>query len=158
MKEAWGRKLELGGLLYRECVRFASGKTRNLYLRWGRQTLNPTYSLHCSSFLGLPFGFLNIELVKPKKGTTMETVGIPEKGPPCFSRLRRQLLPPPQSRTFLFACQGFGTARVKEGDRGKWLGCGTSVRFRPMSPSATLPLKNKTPNVEESKQICFLVS
>ena len=29
--------------------------------------LSPTYSLHCSSFLGLPFSFLNIELVKPKK-------------------------------------------------------------------------------------------
>ena len=25
------------------------------------------YSLHCSSLLGLPFVFLNIELVKPKK-------------------------------------------------------------------------------------------
>ena len=35
----------------------------------------PTYSLHCSSFLGFPFGILNIELVKPKKGTTMETTG-----------------------------------------------------------------------------------
>ena len=34
-----------------------------------------SYSLHCSSFLGLPFTFLNIELVKPKEGTTMETVG-----------------------------------------------------------------------------------
>ena len=35
------------------------------------------YSLHCSSFLGLPFdfGILNIDLVKPKKGTTMETIG-----------------------------------------------------------------------------------
>ena len=26
-----------------------------------------TYSLYCSSFLGLPFGILNIELVKPKR-------------------------------------------------------------------------------------------
>ena len=34
-----------------------------------------TSSLHCSSFLGLPFRILNIELVKPKKGTTMETIG-----------------------------------------------------------------------------------
>ena len=34
-----------------------------------------TCSLHCSSFFGLPFGILNIELVKPKKGTTMETIG-----------------------------------------------------------------------------------
>ena len=33
-----------------------------------------TYSLHCSSFLGLPFRILNIELVKPRKGTTMETI------------------------------------------------------------------------------------
>ena len=34
-----------------------------------------TYSLHCSSFLGLPFRVLNMKLVEPKKGTTMETVG-----------------------------------------------------------------------------------
>ena len=34
-----------------------------------------TYGLHCSSFLGLLFGILNIELVKPKKGTTMDTKG-----------------------------------------------------------------------------------
>ena len=34
-----------------------------------------TYSLLGSSFLGLPFGILNIDLVKPKKGTTMETIG-----------------------------------------------------------------------------------
>ena len=34
-----------------------------------------TYSLHCSSFLGLPYRILNIYLVKPKKGTTMETTG-----------------------------------------------------------------------------------
>ena len=27
------------------------------------------YSLHCSSFLGLPFRILNTEMVKPKKGT-----------------------------------------------------------------------------------------
>ena len=39
--------------------------------------LHTTYSLHCSSFLGLPFRFLNIKLVKPKKGTTMKTVGRP---------------------------------------------------------------------------------
>ena len=42
--------------------------------------LSPTpqtssYSLHCSSFLGLPFGILNINMVKPKKGTIMETIG-----------------------------------------------------------------------------------
>ena len=29
----------------------------------------------CSSFLGLPFRIFNVELVKPKKGTTMETIG-----------------------------------------------------------------------------------
>ena len=34
--------------------------------------LYTTYSLHCSSFLRI----LNIKLVKPKKGTTMETIGI----------------------------------------------------------------------------------
>ena len=38
-----------------------------------------TYSLHCSSFFGLPFGILNIELVQPKtkQGTTMKTIGRP---------------------------------------------------------------------------------
>ena len=34
-----------------------------------------TCSLHCSSFWGLPFKILHIGLVKPKKGTTMETIG-----------------------------------------------------------------------------------
>ena len=34
-----------------------------------------TYSLHCGSFWGLPFRIRNIILVKPKKGTTMETKG-----------------------------------------------------------------------------------
>ena len=34
-----------------------------------------TYSLHCSFFLGLPFRILNIDLLKPEKGTTMETIG-----------------------------------------------------------------------------------
>ena len=34
-----------------------------------------TYSRHCSSILALPFGFLNITWVKPKKVATMETVG-----------------------------------------------------------------------------------
>ena len=33
-----------------------------------------TYSLHCSSFLGLPFRIPNLELVKPKT-PTMETIG-----------------------------------------------------------------------------------
>ena len=37
--------------------------------------LKGTYSLHCSSFLGLPFRILHLELVKPKKGTTIETIG-----------------------------------------------------------------------------------
>ena len=39
--------------------------------------LESTYSLHCSSFLGPPLRIriLNIELVKPKKATTMETIG-----------------------------------------------------------------------------------
>ena len=50
---------------------------------YGRQCADPmraelgnglTYSLHCSSFLGLPFRILNIDLVKAKKGTTMETM------------------------------------------------------------------------------------
>ena len=39
----------------------------------------PTYSLHCSSFLGLPFRILLIYLVKPKKELTMETIGIIQK-------------------------------------------------------------------------------
>ena len=38
---------------------------------------SPTYSLHCSSFLGLPYRILIKYLVKPKKGTTMETIGRP---------------------------------------------------------------------------------
>ena len=37
-----------------------------------------THSLHCSSFWGLPFRILNIDLAKPKKGTTMETIGTVE--------------------------------------------------------------------------------
>ena len=44
----------------------------------GSGSVNPqyhTYSLHCSSFLGLPYRILIIYLVKPKKGTTMETIG-----------------------------------------------------------------------------------
>ena len=39
-----------------------------------------TYSLQCSSFLGLPYRILLIYLVKPKKGTTMETIGSSFKG------------------------------------------------------------------------------
>ena len=35
-----------------------------------------TCSLHCSSFLGLPYRILIIYLVKPEKGTTMETIGM----------------------------------------------------------------------------------
>ena len=34
-----------------------------------------TQRLHCSSFLGVPYRILIIYLVKPKKGTTMETIG-----------------------------------------------------------------------------------
>ena len=34
-----------------------------------------TCSLHCSSFLGLPYRILFIYLVSPEKGTTMETIG-----------------------------------------------------------------------------------
>ena len=38
---------------------------------------NLTYSLHCSSFLGLAYyRILIIYLVKPKKGTTMVTIGM----------------------------------------------------------------------------------
>ena len=35
-----------------------------------------TYRLHCSSFLRLPYRILIIYLVKPKIGTSMETIGI----------------------------------------------------------------------------------
>ena len=38
-------------------------------------SLGSTYNLHWSSFLGLPYGILIIYLVKPKNGTTMETIG-----------------------------------------------------------------------------------
>ena len=48
---------------------------------------NPTYSLHCSSFLGLPYRILIIFLVKPKKGTAMETIGKPQN-----ERLRVEIL------------------------------------------------------------------
>ena len=41
----------------------------------GIRLLGFTYSLHCSSFLGLPFRILNRDSVKPKEGTTMETIG-----------------------------------------------------------------------------------
>ena len=41
----------------------------------GVHSLRVAWSLHCSSFLGLPFRIHNIELVKPRKGTTMETLG-----------------------------------------------------------------------------------
>ena len=56
--------------------------------------------LHCSSVLGLPFRILNIELVKPKKVTTMETIGAvakncsvwdePLAASQCPARLLRQ--------------------------------------------------------------------
>ena len=42
---------------------------------WCLRVFGITYSLHCSSFLGLPYRILLIYLVKPKKGTTMETIG-----------------------------------------------------------------------------------
>ena len=45
--------------------------------RGSELTLGPTCSLYCSSFLGLPCRFLNIELDKQKRGTTMETVDKP---------------------------------------------------------------------------------
>ena len=38
--------------------------------------MEPTGSLHCSSFWGLPFRIPGIDLVKPKKGITMETIGM----------------------------------------------------------------------------------
>ena len=46
---------------------FSRGPLQNLY-----------YILHRSSFRGLPSRILNMNLVKPKQGTTMETIGKPE--------------------------------------------------------------------------------
>ena len=43
--------------------------------RFFRVKVALTYSLHCSSFLGLPYRILSLELVKPQKGATVETVG-----------------------------------------------------------------------------------
>ena len=42
-------------------------------------TLNAlaTYRLHCSSFFELPYSLLDTELVKPKQGAKMETIGKP---------------------------------------------------------------------------------
>ena len=42
--------------------------------------IEPTCSLRCSSFLGLPYRILIIYLVKPEKGTTMETIGRADAG------------------------------------------------------------------------------
>ena len=41
-----------------------------------RLMVGSTFSLHCSSFWGLPYRILIIYLVEPKKGTTMQTTGI----------------------------------------------------------------------------------
>ena len=41
----------------------------------GSRAYGFTCRLHCSSFLGYLIGNLIIYLVKPKKGTTMETIG-----------------------------------------------------------------------------------
>ena len=50
--------------------------------------LTNTYSLHCSSFLGLPFWILNTKLIKTKKGTTTETISN------MLNRLCQQFLEP----------------------------------------------------------------
>ena len=53
-------------------------RSRRTRRSWGVPR-DSTYSLHCSSFLGLPYRILIIYLVKPQKGPTMETIGnIPE--------------------------------------------------------------------------------
>ena len=48
-----------------------------LFVRKGRLDAlqEITYSLYCSSFLGLPCSILNMNMVKPEKGTTVETIG-----------------------------------------------------------------------------------
>ena len=58
---------------------------------------SPTYSLHCSSFLGLPFRILNIDLVKPKKGATMETIG--NKGPRFLNQVAALPMVPVMQRS-----------------------------------------------------------
>ena len=60
---------------------------------------SPTYSLHCSSYFGLPYRILTIIMVKPKKGTTMETIGKTLNLDYAFRFTQR-----PQSSSFL----GFG--------------------------------------------------
>ena len=52
-----------------------------------------TYSLHCSSFLGLPLRTLHMKEATPKKGTTMETIGNPYINPAnlvSIARLRKE--------------------------------------------------------------------
>ena len=56
----------LSGIIYSRALFFFNAPTLRL-----------TCSLHCSYFFGLPFRILDMELVKPKKGTTMETIGRP---------------------------------------------------------------------------------
>ena len=69
----------------RGCPHFwARGEAEKLFLYtasvWAQVQIETTYSLHCSSFLGLPFRILNLKWVRPKKGTTIETIGMIETG------------------------------------------------------------------------------
>ena len=51
----------------------------------------PTLASILVPFWGLPFGILDIELVKPKTGTTMETIGRVATGT-IFSRISRSVV------------------------------------------------------------------
>ena len=53
----------------------AQGNLKPVLAQSFQRILENTYSLRWSSFLGLLFGILNIEMVIKEKGTTMETIG-----------------------------------------------------------------------------------
>ena len=62
------------------------------------QTIIPIVSI-VVPFWGLPCGILNIELVKPKKGTTMETTGTTDAVPnPSLAHAAPRRSPRTQSR------------------------------------------------------------
>ena len=56
--------------------------------------------------LGVPFGILNIKLVKPKKGTTMETLGLNRRREPNHDWNRTLLATLMDSRLRAAALQG----------------------------------------------------
>ena len=75
---AWNSMLYASGAKNLELLGKVQGRLLACLPVPGLVTLNPSHRPAGScSFLGLPFRILNIELVKPKKGTTMETTGKP---------------------------------------------------------------------------------